>query len=313
VTGQATQWEIPVPMTMDELANSEADGSFYFGLYRETVNVEIVARYTIDGEPASKSRARWSPKTGRAYTPEGTRIAEQRVGWGFRQVAGTHKPQSQDTYGVLAGFFCGTGQRRDVDNMLKLILDGLNKIAWADDSQVTEVSGRLARYVHDPRTEIVVYRTLTHPRPTRACEHCGTPFELFPSQNTGTTRRRFCSRKCANAAVEARNQRSCRHCGKTFQSSRKDVLYCSTTCAYTGKHIELTCLHCGNTFTMARSLAPRNKALCSQECRTSYWREHRKTGAKGTCVDCSGPTSKKSYVRCQACAVVHGSMRRTNS
>lgn len=33
-------------------------------------------------------------------------------------------------------------QRPDVDNLIKTVLDGLNGIAWADDAQVIEVSGR---------------------------------------------------------------------------------------------------------------------------------------------------------------------------
>ncbi|MCW2898779.1 MAG: RusA family crossover junction endodeoxyribonuclease, partial [Streptosporangiaceae bacterium] len=80
----------------------------------------------------------------------------------FRATAPGHKPNSEHTYGVTALFVSGTRHRRDVDNMLKLILDGLNKVAWADDDQVVEVSGRKT---YEPlsrdhaRTEVVVYRT----------------------------------------------------------------------------------------------------------------------------------------------------------
>jgi len=35
-------------------------------------------------------------------------------------------------------------QRPDVDNLIKTVLDGLNGIAWNDDAQVVEVSGRKA-------------------------------------------------------------------------------------------------------------------------------------------------------------------------
>lgn len=35
-------------------------------------------------------------------------------------------------------------QRPDVDNLIKTVLDGLNGIAWGDDAQVVEVSGRKA-------------------------------------------------------------------------------------------------------------------------------------------------------------------------
>jgi Holliday junction resolvase RusA-like endonuclease len=43
--------------------------------------------------------------------------------------------------------------------MLKLVLDGLNKVAWADDVQVTEVSARKALALPgQARTEVAVYR-----------------------------------------------------------------------------------------------------------------------------------------------------------
>jgi len=35
-------------------------------------------------------------------------------------------------------------QRPEVDNLIKTVLDGLNGIAWGDDAQVVEVSGRKA-------------------------------------------------------------------------------------------------------------------------------------------------------------------------
>ena len=73
--------------------------------------------------------------------------------------------------GVFAVFFCESFQRRDVDNMLKLILDALNGVVWKDDAQVTEVSGRVARGVSNPRTAVLLYRINSAGSiPTKACE-----------------------------------------------------------------------------------------------------------------------------------------------
>jgi hypothetical protein len=297
------RYELDVPMHggIRELAAAEEDGSLCYSLQREMTDVAVVARFTIEGEPASKARARWSPKTKRHYTPEGTRTAEECVGWAFKKAAPGHLPTSDECYGVYAGFFCGTGQRRDVDNMLKLVLDGLNKIAWDDDSQVTEISGKLLRHQSGPRVEVVVYRTMRQLRPTRSCEHCGNPFAAYPSQQQGKRVRRFCGRDCGNAWRRAKNRKECQHCGKEFQSAR-EAMYCSKTCAYAAKNRELTCVHCGNNFTRARSLAANAVHTCSPECRAAYWRAHRTNAAKGVCGDCGGPTSKKTYRRCQACA-----------
>ncbi|MCW2899302.1 MAG: RusA family crossover junction endodeoxyribonuclease, partial [Streptosporangiaceae bacterium] len=84
----------------------------------------VVARFTVDGEPVSKARPRFATKGSKnqTYTPQKTRDAEQVVAWKFRATAPGHKPNSEHTYGVTALFVSGTRHRRDVDNMLKLIL-----------------------------------------------------------------------------------------------------------------------------------------------------------------------------------------------
>ena len=110
--------------------------------------------FVIDGEPISKARPRVTSKG--TYTPLKTLLAEQAVGWLYRQ-AGGRGPDPVKHYGIWVTFYCGNKRRRDLDNMVKLILDGLNRVAWADDDQVTEI---LARKVFSPghaRTEVRIY------------------------------------------------------------------------------------------------------------------------------------------------------------
>jgi len=114
-----------------------------------------VARFTVNGEPAAKERPRVTARG--TYTPDRTQAAEQVIGWMFRQAAPRHQPGPATEYGVTALFLCGTRRRRDVDNMLKLVLDGLNGIAWLDDAQVTEVSARKVTCAAEARTEVTVY------------------------------------------------------------------------------------------------------------------------------------------------------------
>ncbi|MGH7743326.1 MAG: RusA family crossover junction endodeoxyribonuclease [Candidatus Dormibacteria bacterium] len=131
-----------------------------FELELETLNPEVVASFTIDGEPRSKERPRWNPtRSTQPYTPEKTVKAEKEIGWLFRKAAGPFPVSSTDTFGVFAVFLCGTKRRQDTDNMLKLVLDGLNGVAWKDDMQVTESPARLVRGVLQARTEVLVYRT----------------------------------------------------------------------------------------------------------------------------------------------------------
>lgn len=171
------------------------DPSAVFRLFREIANPRIVAYFTVDGEPASKARARWNgAKSSSPHTPEATRKAEELVGWQYRKTVGPHKTTADQDFGVCAIFFCTTHQRRDVDNMLKLVLDGLTKVAWNDDSQVTEVAGRVARGcpAGHARTEVLIYSVPSTQRAVNHCEQCGKPYRYYPSQDA----RRFCTKKC---------------------------------------------------------------------------------------------------------------------
>ena len=45
--------------------------------------------------------------------------------------------------------------RPDIDNLVKIVLDGLNGVAFMDDKQVIELYA-IKRYSIEPRTEIMV-------------------------------------------------------------------------------------------------------------------------------------------------------------
>lgn len=46
--------------------------------------------------------------------------------------------------------------RRDLDNVIKSILDGLNGIAWDDDSQVDEIYIRRGYDKSNPRADVEI-------------------------------------------------------------------------------------------------------------------------------------------------------------
>lgn len=170
-----------------------SDGNARFGLTREWTDPILVARFTIAGEPQAKARARHT-KGGHSYSPAANRQAEALIGLKFKSATGFAGPDADKAFGVVALFFASTRQRRDVDNMLKLVLDGLNKVAWADDSQVTEISGR-KELIDDPgdaRTEVAVYELGPVPQRTRECERCREVFPVYRSHNG----QRFCSAAC---------------------------------------------------------------------------------------------------------------------
>lgn len=118
--------------------------------------MEEVAHFTIESEPVSKERPRVTG--GHAYTPQKTRAAEAVVAWAFRKAVGAWQPDDTSRFSVEMIFFNGNNRRRDLDNMVKLILDSLNKLCWADDHQVDEITAR--KYAHSvtPSTEIRIHR-----------------------------------------------------------------------------------------------------------------------------------------------------------
>ena len=124
---------------------------------------EPLVAFTVAGEPASKARPIFTTRGGkpRAITPAETVAAEGKVAWSFRLAVRKH--DTAGPFGVMVLFHLGNRRRRDVDNMLKLVLDALNGVAWDDDHQVLEVTARKVQATAETaRTEIVIYRPGDH-------------------------------------------------------------------------------------------------------------------------------------------------------
>ena len=128
-------------------------------------------KFVILGKPQGKDRPRWG-KHG-MYTTDKTKVYEQAIKLAFQSAAGgmwfADKPVSVS----IAAFYPipkGTSKvkaklmlakeirpvvKPDIDNICKVVLDGLNGVAFADDKQVQSLS--VSKWYSDqPRVEVEI-------------------------------------------------------------------------------------------------------------------------------------------------------------
>lgn len=131
--------------------------------------------FTVPGPPKGKARARTVHTGGRtfSYTPEETVLYENLVKTCFYQsrahpfdadeelkaniiayypiAKSTSKKKRQQ---MLAGLIRPT-KKPDLDNVIKSILDALNKVAYHDDTQIVSLS--MEKFYSDsPRVEVTI-------------------------------------------------------------------------------------------------------------------------------------------------------------
>jgi len=154
-----------------------------------------LARFTVLGKPVPKARPRFDRRSGRVFTPKKSRAYEKRVAaeahaasrwvrdeetrslsrradpWPDRQGCERARPRRRSdpapscrcdwcasSFEVELRIFFPDRRKRDIDNVAKAVLDGINGILWHDDSQVraTSISSDLSRKA--PRVEVEVRR-----------------------------------------------------------------------------------------------------------------------------------------------------------
>jgi Holliday junction resolvase RusA-like endonuclease len=117
----------------------------------------------IPGEPVAKGRPRVNTKTGSVFTPAQTKAAEDKIGWECKQqLRGVELPIADGLIGVTLAFYSTADPRKvagrsDIDNLAKLCLDALNKIAWDDDWRVVDVHATLTRNVAPDCARTVIW------------------------------------------------------------------------------------------------------------------------------------------------------------
>ena len=110
-------------------------------------------RFTIPGKPQPKQRPR-SDGRGNFYTPSATRAYEKVVAYSARN--GGVRKQIEGPVRMKVAIYWPDRRRRDLTNAVKSIEDGLNGIAYEDDSQIAELVVTKAIDRDNPRAEVVV-------------------------------------------------------------------------------------------------------------------------------------------------------------
>lgn len=115
--------------------------------------------FTVNGPPMPWQRPRRTQR-GVWFTPKET-IAHERSVKACAQVAlmqlGGPNTWPQDAYyRATVRLWFADARRKDADNCAKAVLDGLNEVLYADDSQVIDlvVSRRIDR--ENPRTDVTI-------------------------------------------------------------------------------------------------------------------------------------------------------------
>jgi len=130
-------------------------------------------KFTVPGEPKGKGRPRHT-KSGHSYTPKETAMYENLVAVEYqRQNPGVRFPDGamldfrilayyaipksksrREKAAMLAGEIRPT-KKPDMDNILKVVADALNQIAYRDDAQIVDTQVR-KYYSDQPRLEVTI-------------------------------------------------------------------------------------------------------------------------------------------------------------
>lgn len=131
-------------------------------------------RFVVLGEPKGKGRPRFNTRTGRAFTPDKTVNYETLVhaeylaqcnGFRFSDDAmldlrilayySIPKSGSKKMKGLKLANTIRPTKKPDMDNVVKMIADALNQVAYKDDTQIVDCQCRKF-YSERPRVEVTI-------------------------------------------------------------------------------------------------------------------------------------------------------------
>lgn len=134
-------------------------------------------RFTVPGQPRGKGRPRFT-RSGHAYTDNETKEYESRIAWCYLEQVGDYtflddsplrvsvtaimqipKSTTKKKQAAMLNGEIAPKTKPDVDNILKIVLDGLQGVAFKDDKNVTE-SQIIKIYGSQPKIEVSIQEAL---------------------------------------------------------------------------------------------------------------------------------------------------------
>lgn len=121
----------------------------------------MILTFTLHGEPIAKARPRMT-RGGRAYTPARTLDHEARLADACLKALADGWEKGAD-YKLVVSFHLPTKRAVDLDNLVKAV-DGLNGVAFYDDSQIVHIDARKSYDKENPRTEVTLVPETLDPK-----------------------------------------------------------------------------------------------------------------------------------------------------
>lgn len=133
--------------------------------------------FEVPGQPRGKGRPRFT-RSGHAYTDAKTREYEKHIAWCYTEQCGDYEflgssclrvavtaympiPKSaskKKRQAMLDGDIM-PAVKPDIDNVLKIVLDGLQGVSFKDDKSVVE-SKIIKKYGSEPKIEVLIQEVL---------------------------------------------------------------------------------------------------------------------------------------------------------
>lgn len=98
--------------------------------------MQLIAAFIVEGEPIPKQSFRYA-RAG-SYQPARIKARQEAIGWAARQALVLDRP-SEKSVAVDICFWRATKRRADLDNLTKLVLDGMKRVVFVDDAQIVRL------------------------------------------------------------------------------------------------------------------------------------------------------------------------------